>query len=153
MGWRPPELAVVCVMGLSAVLFACGSESDDNGASPTSGGNGEIVAATATAQAPAPTADAATAPLFGTWRTTIAERDIVTLILRPGRYSISRGGPAGAGRMSATATEIELTGSNLCDGTGRYTWSVTNGELTFTSIGADECSGRSEVLDGKTYRK
>ena len=144
--------AVILLLAVVALLTACGGD-DDPDASPTSRASSETVAATAPAQTPQANADPATAALYATWRTIMPEGDRVTLILRPGRYSISRGGPAGAGEITATAGEVEFFGSNLCDGTGRYAWSITDGELTLTSIGADACTNRSLVLDGRAYTK
>ena len=134
------------------MLFACGG--GDDMVNPTSIESTATVAATGAAQPTASASDPATEALalMGRWRTQISPGDNVTLNLRPGRYSISRGAAAGTGRMDATVGEVEFSGSDLCDGTGRYRWAITNGELTFTSITPDPC-GRSEVLDGVAYTK
>ena len=135
---------------LIAVLLAgCG---DDDDTDP-----GEIdatLSASATpVQSATPTVDAAIAALFGQWQTTISAGDSVTLALREGTYAIGRGAATGRGRMKVTAGGAEFSGSDLCDGIGNYRWSLQGDTLSFTSVGEDECSGRSEVLDGITYKK
>jgi hypothetical protein len=127
------------MIAAGAPLVACG---DDDDSEP--GGT----AGTATTAA-----DPEVAALFGTWRTTISEGDNVTLRLRDGGYSIARGPAGGTGQMKVADGEAEFFGSNLCDGTGVYRWSIQDEALTFVSVDPDECPGRSEVLDGKTYRK
>lgn len=105
------------------------------------------------ATVPVAASDPKVEALYGEWQTMISVDDPVTLTLRDGAYSIRRGPARGAGRMKATASEAEFSGSDLCDGSGRYKWSIEDGAVTFVLIDKDACSGRSEVLDGKTYRK
>ena len=52
----------------------------------------------------------------------------------------------GSGRVTIDGDEIEFHGSDLCEGSGIYTWVVEGDTLTFTMVGTDPCSGRSEVL-------
>ena len=149
--WSRSLAAVIVVAGtLSLSMAACGD--DDSGADASASAT-RSTAASAPVQSPTPTPDRATEALFGVWRTTISEGDNVRLDLRDGSYAIYRGPAAGTGDMEATADEAEFSGSDLCEGAGRYKWSVDGEQLTFTSIGTDACSGRSEVLDGKTYTR
>ncbi len=141
--------AALVGVALVVLLAGCGDD-DDTDADPTEDGSA-TVAATSAGQTP--TSDPATAALFGEWRTVIAEGDNVTLRLREGRYTILRGPATGQGGMNARAGEAEFSGSDLCDGIGIYRWSIQDGALSFTSVGKDDCPGRSEVLDGITYRK
>lgn len=91
------------------------------------------------------------AELAGTWQRSVGgER--VDLSLHIG-YTIQRGGGRGSGRVTVDGNRIEFYASNLCDGTGVYTWSVEGDNLTFTMVGTDPCSGRSEVLVPGSFRR
>lgn len=139
---------VFFVATVSVGLVACGGADDrqaDSGPAPSP---------TAGESQPSPTAASHPAEaLWGEWRTTISPGDDVTLTLRDGAYTIRRGPARGSGRVEATTAEALFSGSDLCDGTGTYTWTVQGETLSFVSVSKDACGGRSEVLDGKTYHK
>lgn len=57
------------------------------------------------------------------------------------------------GDIKVVGGTIIFSGSNICDGTGTYRWSIESEALTFTASDGDPCPGRSEVLDGVTYTR
>lgn len=77
----------------------------------------------------------------------------VELRIRENRYGITRGAGAATGQLSVEGDRITFSGSNLCEGTGTYSWSLEGGAVTFTAVGTDPCGGRVDVLDGITYTK
>jgi hypothetical protein len=112
---------------------------------------------TASAQTTEPslaaTGPGATAPaeLVGSWVTKLDSGDKLTLTLSDKSYRLTRGPNSGSGRISVRGDEIEFSGSNLCDGTGTYHWSISGNSLTFKAFGpADPCGG-TRVLDGQVY--
>ena len=91
--------------------------------------------------------------LQATWRLqseTIEEP--VRLYVRDGSYAISRGGASGSGSLAAEGDELVFSGSNLCDGVGRYRWTL-DGERLDLEVVEEACSGRGEVLEGATYSR
>lgn len=91
------------------------------------------------------------AELAGTWRRSVGGVR-VDLSLQVG-YTIQRGGGRGSGRVTVDGDRIEFHGSNLCDGSGIYTWVVEDDTLTFTMVGSDPCTGRSEVLVPGSFQR
>ncbi len=91
------------------------------------------------------------AELAGTWRRSVGG-EMVDLSLQVG-YTIQRGFGRGSGRVTIDGDEIEFHGSDLCEGSGIYTWVVEGDTLTFTMVGTDPCSGRSEVLVPGSFRR
>ena len=57
------------------------------------------------------------------------------------------------GAIAVHGDQIEFSQSSLCFGTGTYRWSLKGGSLLFTEVGSDPCGGRSEVVDGQTYKR
>ena len=136
------------------LISGCAGSTSSPTPEPTAGPS---TAATAVAQSsepsPAATASAATAPaeLVGSWSTTLDGGDKLTLTLSDKSYRLTRGPNSGSGRIAVRGDEIEFSGSNLCDGTGTYHWSIDGDDLTFTAFGpADPCGG-TRVLDGQVY--
>lgn len=77
----------------------------------------------------------------------------VDLTLQVG-YTIQQSpGERGSGQVTVEGDAIEFYGSNLCEGSGDYTWTVEGDVLTFTMIGTDPCSGRSDVLVPGSFRR
>jgi hypothetical protein len=108
------------------------------------------IAATASRLPEPSLVDAAPAELVGSWRTKLDSGDELTLTLSDKSYRLRRGPSSGSGRIAVRGDEIEFSGSNLCEGTGTYRWSIDGDRLTFTAFGpADPCGGR--VLDGQVY--
>ena len=103
-------------------------------------------------EAAAPSSTASPTDLYGEWKAVDSGGTPVTLTLRDGAYTILRGSNSGSGRLKATNSEAEFSGSDLCSGVGRYRWSIDGGALSFVALEKDACPGRSEVMDGKTYR-
>ena len=91
------------------------------------------------------------AELAGTWRRSVGGQT-VDLSLQVG-YTIQRGAGRGSGRVTIDGDDIEFHGSNLCEGSGIYTWVVEDDTLTFTMVGTDPCSGRSEVLVPGSFQR
>ena len=98
---------------------------------------------------PSPAADAVPEELAGTWRRNV-DGEMVLLTLRDNGYRIQRGSQLGSGSVSVEGDEIMFSGSNLCDGIGRYTWEFVEERLDFTEID-EPCSGRAEVLPLGTF--
>ncbi len=84
--------------------------------------------------------------------TLAGENQPVTLILEARNYTIARGQNRAYGAAGVLGNQLVFLQSNLCSGTGAYTWTLTDNSLRFTMIG-DPCPGRSEVLHGATYIK
>jgi hypothetical protein len=101
---------------------------------------------TAAPRFPAPT------ELIGRWRTVITQADRPILTIRELGYVIERFG-IGSGPIEVHGDEIDFLASNLCAGVGRYRWSIDGGELHLKLIAADECPGRSEALNDKTFTR
>jgi hypothetical protein len=129
-----------CTAILALVLLpSCGSDGEaESGGAPT--------AAATTSASPAVPAE-----LQATWRLesdTIEEP--VRLYLRDGSYTISRGGASGGGAVAVEGDEMVFSDSNLCDGEGRYRWTLEGDRLSLERI-EEACSGRAPVLEGATY--
>ncbi len=96
-------------------------------------------------------ADAPPPELRGIWLTRIgSDRTLLTLI--PGFYKVSRGGAGGGGKISVSGDQIEFFGSNLCEGSGTYSWIVDGDELTLAPVTEDPC-GRASALANITYTR
>ncbi|CAN5839572.1 hypothetical protein BH23GEM9_BH23GEM9_03390 [soil metagenome] len=122
------------------VLAGCGGSGD---ASPT---------APPTAP-PTPPPVYVPTPVDGSWQTILAGTDQrVTLTLGVGSYGIVRGQNTASGVIAIAGNRIEFSLSNVCAGTGAYTWTLNGSSLRFVMLN-DPCPGRSEVLDGYTYTK
>jgi hypothetical protein len=143
---RARPLAVVAV---ALALVACTSQSGPTGNPETGAAPSATPQATATSTASAkPTASPRTpapAALQGRWRTVINDQDKPVLTLTDFKYTIERG-LTGTGSISVAGDHISFFGSNLCSGTGQYTWSVENGTLRFDSLAPDPCPERSDVI-------
>lgn len=114
--------------------------------------------ATATAEStpsPSPTTNflepTVPAELAGTWRRSVGG-ETVDLTLQVG-YTIQRGFGRGSGMVTIDGDRIEFHRSDLCEGSGIYTWVVEDDTLTLTMVGTDPCSGRSEVLVPGSFRR
>ena len=70
------------------------------------------------------------------------------------RRRISHGGGAASGSASVEGDIVELSGNNLCDGTGRYRWAVQDdGSLVLTELEPDPCTARAAVLVGQAFTR
>jgi hypothetical protein len=97
--------------------------------------------------------DAAPPELAGSWNTEIAGVP-VTLRLNSTSYSIRRGDAMGSGSISVTGDQIAFSRSDLCEGTGVYSWTVEANTLTFVQEDPpDPCTGRSSVLIDIAYSR
>ena len=97
---------------------------------------------------PTPTPSASVAPraLLGTWRTTLAGQPL-SLKITESTYRIVRGSNAGNGSVAISEDEIEFFDSDLCPGSGRYRWSISEqGALSFFPLETEPCTGRAEAL-------
>ncbi len=102
----------------------------------------------------APTVQPFPTALRGSFITTLSgSGERVTLTITEGNYQIDRGSNRASGRIAVSGDRIEFSQSTACSGLGAYKWSVSGTSLLFTSLGADQCPGRSEVLAGYTYTK
>lgn len=93
---------------------------------------------------PMPTASAVPRALFGTWRTTLGGQPL-SLGITESTYRIVRGSNAADGSVRVDGDQIEFFGSTLCDGTGTYRWTITDGSLSFFPL-EEPCPGRAEAL-------
>jgi hypothetical protein len=75
----------------------------------------------------------------------------VELRLHENLYGITRGAGGATGKIAVAGDQITFYASTICDGTGLYSWSISEGKLTFVSVEPDPCGGRAEVLDGISY--
>jgi hypothetical protein len=158
--------SLVLTVLLSLGLGGCGQTANQGGV-PTTSPSSETSAATnappsGTAQpnaTPRPTAQfPAPAGLQGTWQAIVDEGDDrLTLKITETGYTITRvvaASPAGitlsgSGRVEVDGDEIVFS-SSLCDGDGRYRWSIEGDLLRFTPIAPDPCP---RPLDGIDYTR
>ena len=64
-------------------------------------------------------------------------------------YIGTQGG--GAGNVVVNNNEVDFFNGALCDGVGRYQWTITGGVLVITLI-SDPC-GRSEILTYQSWSR
>jgi hypothetical protein len=137
---------LLSVAGVTVTLAACAA-TQPTAPSPT--------ASIEPSASPSPTVNflepTVPAELAGTWRRSVGGQT-VDLSLQVG-YTIQRGGGRGSGRVTIDGDAIEFHGSSLCEGSGIYTWVVEDDTLTFTMVGTDPCSGRSEVLVPGSFQR
>jgi hypothetical protein len=82
--------------------------------------------------------------------------DTVRLYLRETSYTVARGGGSHAGTVEADGSLLKFTaicGDSNVEGTGSYRWTLEGDALHLDLLGRDECSGRSVVLEGATYKR
>ena len=108
-----------------------------------------------TAAPPSPSVvlvDPAPPELAGRWQTTDGER--ITVTFTADRYAISRGPGSARGRLAVRGSQLELFASDLCVGSGFYTWTVAGGTLTISPAATpDPCSNRSDALIDRTFAR
>lgn len=138
---------------VTALLAGCAeAEASAEPASPSAAAD-PTAAATATptdeptaSPTPMPSASMAPRALLGTWRTTLAGQPL-SITITESTYRIVRGSNAANGSVAVSGEEIEFFDSNLCAGTGRYRWTISDaGALTFFPLEAEPCTGRAEAL-------
>lgn len=134
------------------LLAGCVSDGSDGSgfATPESAEASATAAASRSGGDATPAPDAAPPELAGRWRRSLQGEPIVLTLDGTG-YHIQRGAAGGSGRISVDGDQIEFSGSNLCSGSGTYTWSFENERLRFTEIVADPCDGRTIVLLRATF--
>ena len=150
----PARRALVTgVLGLTVV--ACSGQAGAPSLQPApSPAPTTIVAVTAAPTAkpmPAPRTPAP-AELQGRWQTVINDADKPFLTLTDFKYTIERG-LSGTGSIAVAGDHISFFGSNLCSGTGQYTWSLVSGTLRFDSVTPDPCQERSEVIWNRPFKR
>jgi len=74
------------------------------------------------------------------------------LTISEGSYSIARIG-TGSGPINVDGDVIRFLNSSLCNGVGEYRWSIQGDSLDLNSVKADQCPGRADALDGRTYKR
>lgn len=141
---------LLTVVAAVVTLAACAA-TQPTAPSPTT----SIGSSASPSASPSPTVNflepTVTPELAGTWRRSVGGQT-VDLSLQVG-YTIQRGGGRGSGRVTIDGNNIEFHDSNLCEGSGMYTWVVEGDTLTFTMVGTDPCSGRSEVLVPGSFQR
>lgn len=75
----------------------------------------------------------------------------MSLTIRAGTYQINRAGNTGAGKIAVRDDVIEFFAGTLCEGIGRYAWTIEGDTLTLVPVSPDECGGRAASLVGVTY--
>jgi hypothetical protein len=88
----------------------------------------------------------------GRWRALLGPNDVSVLTMTGSSYSIARFG-TGSGPINVEGDVIRFLNSSLCDGVGEYRWSIDGESLQFDSLEADQCPGRADALDGRTYKR
>lgn len=150
---RPAPLALIFLL----VLAACTAPSASSSATIEPAESSEPSTAPTPSESPepppSPTVPASVSPeqLYGTWRTTLGGVT-VTLRLTEDTYRIHRGTNAAEGEVSVDGDRIDFFNSSLCQGTGEYRWSITDGDLRFRSL-TEPCPGRAEALLNVRYEK
>lgn len=138
---------------LLVVLAGCGGQTPAPSVVATST-PGAISTPPATAT-PRPSASPrAPAPeeLQGRWQTVISDVDKPVLTITDFKYTIERLG-MGTGSIAVQGDRIAFSGSNLCAGTGLYTWSIEAGTLTLQSVDPDPCANRSDAIRGRPFTR
>jgi hypothetical protein len=90
--------------------------------------------------------------LAGRWQTTDGER--ITVTFTADRYAISRGPGSARGRLAVRGAQLALSDSDLCVGSGLYTWKVAGSTLTISATATpDPCGNRSDALIDRTFAR
>ena len=82
----------------------------------------------------------------------INDNDKPVLTITDFKYTIERLG-MGTGGIEVHGDQISFSGSNLCPGTGTYTWSITDGVLMLQFVEADPCANRSDAIRGRPFTR
>jgi hypothetical protein len=90
--------------------------------------------------------------MLGKWSAVFGEDDIGTIRISPTGMRITRFATA-AIRLEVFGDELVLSHSQLCEGEGRYRWTIEGDKLTFESVTPDACDGRAKSFDGVTYTR
>jgi hypothetical protein len=141
-----------------ALLAGCSGQAPPSStqAVGVSGPNGTPAATTtaepATSKPTASPRPAAPAELQGRWQTEISASDRPILTITDFTYTIQRLG-TGTGGVAVHGDQIDFFGSNLCQGTGTYGWSIADGVLTLQSISQDPCANRADAIRGRPFKR
>jgi hypothetical protein len=153
-GTLRPEVPMRRFLGLLVVvLAACGGQPPAPSLVATS--TPGAVPTPTTTPTPKPTASPRTpapAELQGRWRTVISDVDKPVLTITDFKYTIERLG-IGTGSVEVHGDQIAFSGSNLCTGTGLYTWTIEGGTLTLQSVDPDPCANRSDAIRGRPFTR
>ena len=90
--------------------------------------------------------------LIGHWIAEPAPGDVIRLELDEKGFDITRFASAN-GRIEVFDDEIVFSRSSLCQGEGRYTWTIDGEVLRFTSVTPDECPDRAKSLEGIDFTR
>jgi hypothetical protein len=150
---RPAAGHVVLVL---ALLGGVGCGDDEPGAQePATVDTTTTADATTTTVATTTTSAAASAipsEVVGSWQTVLPDGDELRLTLSDRGYQISRvGAGTASGRLDADGAQLVFSNSLVCDGTGTYTFTVTDTSLQLAATTPDECPGRAAAIDGHTF--
>ena len=143
------------VMGMSAAVLvaACGQAAVVSTSSPatatpegSSASSSPPLSASPSAHTPTNTAPP---ELRGRWGSRVSGESVV-LILDGDGYTVRYAGVVATGHISVVGDEIVFDSGSICEGAGRYRWTIQDERLRFEEIGDDPC-GRPEVLIGTVY--
>ena len=148
--------SIVAEAIVAFLVVACGqpgAPAQPSGTAPASAGATAAATETATPQPPAPTPlNPAPAEMLGKWTAEFAQDDIAEITITPTGIKIVGFGGSDV-RLEVTGDELALSHSQLCDGVGRYRWSIEGDKLRFDSIQPDPCDFRGKRFDGITYTR
>lgn len=148
-GCTPPGVALVSSSPPSTAEAASPSQA----ASSAPSGASSSLPAQPTAAPPSPSVvvvDPAPPELAGRWQTSDGER--ITVTFTADRYAISRGPGSARGRLAVRGAQLELFGSDLCVGSGIFTWAVAGNALTIRATATpDPCGNRSDALVNRSF--
>lgn len=107
----------------------------------------------------APTPEFPTPPeLQGTWEAVSDSGSDLVLVIRDTGYRLTQsstaiGSQSASGRVEVDGDEIVFSNATVCNGDGRYRWSIEDDVLRFEPIGSDACPGRTGSMVGTAYTR
>jgi len=141
---------------LSLPLMGC-SQDISQGDPPASSGPPQPTERPSVTLAPTPEF-AAPPELRGTWEAVSDSGSNLVLVIRDTGYRLTQsstaiGSQSATGRVEVDGDEIVFSNATVCNGDGRYRWSIEDDVLRFEPIGSDACPGRTGSVAGTAYAR